>query len=139
MFNKELLFQYLFLLIHSKFNTNFLIRKIKSIRFKIGYPTLFLKRNSIYFDIVWYKKRYDIPKDINPIIHYLKVGFKKGYNPHPNFDTNFYLNNYPDVKQKSINPLIHYLKYRNPSPIPLAVWFGVLNMTLTLKFSYTCL
>lgn len=45
------------------------------------------------------------------MIHYLETGYKKGYNPNIYFDTNFYLNEYPDVKTDDINPFFHYLKY----------------------------
>ncbi|WP_157064725.1 hypothetical protein [Methanobrevibacter millerae] len=49
--------------------------------------------------------------DVNPIIHFLEVGVHKGFNPNPNFDTNFYCNRYPDIYEKNINPFVHYIKY----------------------------
>ena len=91
--------QYLFLMLYSKLNSNLLIKTIKKILFKFRLPTLILQQNPVYFDKKWYKEEYAIPEDINPIIHYLKVGFEKGYNPSPDFDTDFYLNEYPDVKK----------------------------------------
>ena len=103
--------QYLFLLIHSKFYKNYLIKSIKDFLFKFRLPRVILKQNPIYFDSDWYRNRYDFSNEINPIVHYLKIGFKKGYNPSPNFDTNFYLNEYPDVKKENVNPFIHYLRH----------------------------
>ena len=46
----------------------------------------------------------------NPLKHYHQHGFKIGYNPHPNFDTQFYLLRNPDIATQKINPLAHYLK-----------------------------
>lgn len=107
----KIFIQYLFLFLHYKLNLNFLIRAIKDIFFKFRIPTLILKQNSVYFDVNWYRQKYDIPDNINPIVHYLEIGYKKGYNPSPNFDANFYLNEYPDIKQKNIAPFFHYLRY----------------------------
>ena len=64
------------------------------------------------FDDNYYRLKYKIHKDHDSIVHYLRIGFIKGYNPSPpNFDTKFYLKTYPDVKKAKINPFIHYLKY----------------------------
>jgi hypothetical protein len=43
--------------------------------------------------------------------HYLLYGYKKGYIPSLDFDSNFYLTAYPDVKHSKINPLLHYVLY----------------------------
>lgn len=106
----KILFQYLFLLFHAKLNLNFFIKIIKKNLFKFKLPTFILRCNDIYFDEGWYVNEYNIPKDINPIIHYLEIGFKKGYNPSPNFDTNFYINEYLDAND-GINPFVHYLRH----------------------------
>ena len=69
------------------------------------------------FDDNYYRLNYNIHNDYDSIVHYLRIGFIKGYNPSPNFDTKFYLKTYPDVKKAKINPFVHYLKYntkRNP-------------------------
>ena len=73
------------------------------------------------FDKKYYKKEYNLVKYINPIIHYLKVGVEKGYNPNTEFDTKFYLKHNKDVKNSGMNPFVHYLKYgkregRSPKP-----------------------
>lgn len=58
--------------------------------------------------------------DINPLSHFVKVGWKEGRNPSAYFDISYYLQAYPDVMKAGVNPLIHYLKFgwlegRNPS------------------------
>lgn len=64
-------------------------------------------KNSKYFDSKWYQSFYHDIKG-EPSVHYLNIGWKKGYNPSPDFDTNKYLDNYPDVKKNQVNPLYHY-------------------------------
>lgn len=64
------------------------------------------------FDECWYKKHFlsNNLKD-DPIIHYLSVGWLKGYDPSPNFKTIRYLELNPDVAQSGINPLYHHIKF----------------------------
>ena len=63
--------------------------------------------NSPYFNRNWYRDNYGIG-DANPIDHYLKIGFAKGYNPGPDFSTFEYYECNPDVKDYGLNPLVHY-------------------------------
>lgn len=72
-----------------------------------------LIRESPYFDEIWYKNAYsDINwNNIDAFTHYYTIGWKKGCIPSLLFDTNSYLDMYPDVAQKEINPLIHYILY----------------------------
>lgn len=71
------------------------------------------------FDCEYYCKKYDLDEDVDPIFHYILIGVFKGYNPSPDFDTNYYLNQYIDVKKNKINPFVHYIKYgRNEGRIP---------------------
>jgi hypothetical protein len=44
-------------------------------------------------------------------MHYLTIGWKEDKNPSPNFDTRFYLENNPDVKDIDINPFCHYIRW----------------------------
>ena len=68
------------------------------------------------FDAVWYEKQYhpDYSKDCPnisgcvPLYHYLQIGWKKGYNPSPDFDGNAYLEEHADAKKSGVNPLWHY-------------------------------
>ena len=41
--------------------------------------------------------------------HFLRIGAWRGLDPHPLFDTRFYLDRSPDVVAAGINPLVHYL------------------------------
>lgn len=70
-------------------------------------------QKSKFFDKKWYKKRYLDPENLsdNPIKHYLKKGWIKGYNPSLYFDGNAYLEQNQDVKHANINPLLHYEKW----------------------------
>ena len=64
--------------------------------------------NSPYFDRDWYVSTYDIGGDVDPIDHYLDVGYIKRYNPGPDFSTQEYFDCNRDVKKILINPLVHY-------------------------------
>jgi hypothetical protein len=53
--------------------------------------------------------------------HYIGFGAGEGRNPHPFFDTKFYLATNPDVASSGLNPLLHYWIYgeaegRRPNP-----------------------
>lgn len=81
-----------------------------------------LYRSNI-FDIEFYlENNPDVRESqINPIWHYIKIGWREGRNPSSNFDTNFYLQNNPDVKEAGVNPLIHYIffgQHENRLPTP---------------------
>ena len=57
----------------------------------------------------------------SPVQHYLSIGSFHGLKPHPLFDPNFYLAQYPDVAAADVNPLVHYILHgasegRNPNP-----------------------
>lgn len=67
--------------------------------------------NSPYFDKDWYVEKYNIPDDIDPVYHYLKEGYKKGFNPGPNFSTNEYYECNRDVRNNDMNALLHYELY----------------------------
>lgn len=45
----------------------------------------------------------------NPLQHYLQIGGFEGLDPCANFDSDWYLQAYPDVKALGLNPLVHYL------------------------------
>lgn len=67
-----------------------------------------LCNNSCFFDKKWYSKEYALDKDVDPVMHYLALGYKLGFNPSKFFDSRYYLNNNPDVKRSCICPLVHY-------------------------------
>jgi glycosyltransferase involved in cell wall biosynthesis len=73
----------------------------------------FLIRRSGLFDKQFYlDNNPDVrAAGIDPLMHFMKHGWKEGRNPSPNFDTSYYLSRNEDVRQAGINPLIHYLRY----------------------------
>lgn len=85
--------------------------------FKKKNKDLDIIKNSSFFDFSWYKSTYPESK-LNPVEHYYKIGWKKGFCPSPRFDGNKYLEVYKDVKDAGMNPLLHYElygKYENRS------------------------
>lgn len=85
--------------------------------------------NSRMFDSEWYFKKYgDFYEIKDPIQHYLEIGYREGCDPGPLFDTNWYLNNNPDVAKSGFNPLLHFVLYgvselRDPIPLFDASWY----------------
>lgn len=68
-----------------------------------------LVEKSKYFSKRWYKHEYlKKEENIDPIEHYIKIGWKKNYNPSLKFDTRKYLEKYPGVAKAGICPLVHY-------------------------------
>ena len=72
-----------------------------------------LIKKSGLFDPVYYLFTYPDVRiaDMDPLTHFMKVGWKEGRNPSDKFNTLFYLNAYADVREQGINPLIHYICY----------------------------
>lgn len=64
------------------------------------------------FDADWYIKQYpEAAKSSNPLLYHIQTGWKLGHNPSEYFNTNFYLQTYPDIAQAKICPLVHYVSY----------------------------
>lgn len=90
-----------------------------------------IKRSS-WFDARWYVSQYpDVAKSgMDPLLHYLVIGWKKEYDPSPKFSTSFYLTTYEDVKKVGMCPLHHYIAYgRREHRVPSAT-------KNTAKFSF---
>ncbi len=68
---------------------------------------------SLLFDADWYIAQYpDIgAAGVDPVQHFLTVGFDEGRNPNPFFDGAWYAEAYPDVAAHGGNPFVHYLFY----------------------------
>lgn len=106
------------------------------------YFTFFAKKafDASKFDVEYYKEHYlsDID-DCDPISHYLDIGVKKGFNPNAFFDSVWYLNEYPDVKNANVNPFIHYAEHgiyegRIPKILTWEEFYKEFkNLKLTLK------
>lgn len=67
-------------------------------------PTRVIAKSGL-FDSYWYEKQYGIPKE-KAAEHYLKTGYKLGYEPSKKFSGVDYLVCNPDVS--IMNPLYHY-------------------------------
>lgn len=68
---------------------------------------------STLFDASFYRQSYPEVKgsDLALIRHYLRSGWRKGYDPSLDFSTRFYLEANPDVAQSGLNPLLHFARY----------------------------
>lgn len=75
--------------------------------YKYGAKELFI-RNSEFFDCQWYKNKYQLDGNEDPVIHYLTIGWKLGYDPSENFSTNQYFLANSDIDRENMNPLLHY-------------------------------
>ena len=68
-------------------------------------------RKSGLFDDKYYLLCYPDVRcaDVDPLKHYLTIGWKEDRSPSAQFDVNLYLQNNPDFRSSGINPLIHYI------------------------------
>jgi len=82
-----------------------------------------LVRRSGLFDFNYYPQIVGKHADsLDPIIHYIAVGFQEGRNPNPLFDNRYYEKSNPDVLLRKMNPLVHYIIFgtkegRKPHPL----------------------
>ncbi|MFN3825303.1 MAG: glycosyltransferase family 2 protein [Pseudorhodobacter sp.] len=58
----------------------------------------------------WYRDRHPEVDllGMHPAEHYLRLGADLGRNPGGNFDTQYYLETYPDAAASGLNPLLHF-------------------------------
>jgi hypothetical protein len=65
------------------------------------------------FDRNWYLENYaDVAASrLDPLRHYLELGWREGRDPSPAFSSKLYLKDNPDVAQQELNPLLHYIKF----------------------------
>lgn len=67
-------------------------------------------RESGLFDEAYYRSMYgDELSDGDPIVHYCQKGWLSGNNPSDDFDTNFYLSTYDDIRNAGLNPFWHFI------------------------------
>lgn len=68
-------------------------------------------KGSPLFDSEFYLQNYPEIKNspLDPVGHYLKIGYLEGKNPSIDFNNDLYFMYNPDVKRLKVNPLIHYL------------------------------
>lgn len=78
---------------------------------------------SILFDSQWYRAAYaDLSEEIDALRHYIEHGAAEGRNPHPLFDTRYYVEQCPAAAESGLSPLGHYLIHgsanaKNPHPL----------------------
>jgi len=72
-----------------------------------------LIEDSALFDPQWYLRAYpDVAEArVNPLDHYMNVGWHEGRDPGPEFSTSAYLKANRDVAQSGVNPLLHFVEF----------------------------
>ncbi|MGM0616370.1 MAG: hypothetical protein ACQES7_12465, partial [Pseudomonadota bacterium] len=72
---------------------------------------LALVKKSRLVNAKWYLVEHAIwlPEQVDPILHYLAVGWQLGLNPCKRFDNNFYLESHRTQMRPGDIPLLHYL------------------------------
>jgi O-antigen biosynthesis protein len=73
----------------------------------------YLIKRSGHFDRAYYLlNNPDVRKaDIDPLWHFVRVGWKEERNPSLKFNTKFYTNHHKDVYESQGNPLVHYIRF----------------------------
>jgi len=84
------------------------LSEIKKILKNNDYEIRTIRKN---FDSNYYLKRYpDVSQvKIDPVVHFVKYGWKEFRFPRQDFDTQYYLEMNPDVATSGMNPFFHYL------------------------------
>lgn len=85
---------------------------------KRNYSIIF---KSSFFDEEWYKSTYDLDDDVDYVEHYLKEGYKIGYDPGPDFSNYEYYECNNDVRVLKMNPLVHYEVYGKKEKRPIKI------------------
>jgi len=81
-----------------------------------------IKRSSLFDAAYYLNNNQDVRKaNINPLMHFVRHGWREGRNPSQLFNTKYYLSQNQDVRNEDINPLIHFLlsgRFENRAPKP---------------------
>lgn len=76
---------------------------------------LTIKRSKLFEERYYLLLYPDVRKaDVDPLMHFIKFGWKEGRNPAAFFNSKFYLELYSDVVESKQNPFFHYIKYGKP-------------------------
>lgn len=77
-----------------------------------AYEAVDLDCIQLEFDATYYLKMYpEVAKlGVDPAVHYLIEGWKKGHNPHPDFSTSHYIRTYADIRRAGHNPFLHWCR-----------------------------
>jgi GT2 family glycosyltransferase/glycosyltransferase involved in cell wall biosynthesis len=69
-----------------------------------------IRRSGLFDQDYYLRNNLDVARSCtDPIIHYLRHGWREGRNPSNLFNTQWYLDAYSDVAESNMNPLYHYL------------------------------
>lgn len=73
------------------------------------------------FDADYYRSNNQQMHSIDPVDHFLTIGWRRGYDPSPRFSVIHYLSLNPDVVSAGCNPLYHFIMWgrserRSPKP-----------------------
>lgn len=86
------------------------------------------------FDLPWYIHNNPdvVLEGVDPVWHWLTLGWRKGRDPNPLFRNNWYLEHNLDVADAGDNPLLHYLSHgsaegQDPHPLFNNDWYLALN------------
>ena len=86
------------------------------------------------FDLSWYIQHNPdvVLAGVDPVWHWLTLGWQENRDPNPMFSNSWYLEQYPDVADTGENPLLHYLSHgasegRDPHPLFNSDWYLAQN------------
>ncbi|MCB1500206.1 MAG: glycosyltransferase family 2 protein [Bauldia sp.] len=82
-------------------------------------------QSSGLFDTEWYVAEFGLlgRTFVDPIVHYLLRGARRGRNPHPLFDTSFYAERLSPNNRRHHNPLVHYQRFGGREDKDPCLWF----------------
>lgn len=63
------------------------------------------------FDEEYYVSHEGYSGNMDPLLHYIYVGYEEGKNPCKLFNSNYYLNYYDSAKCSGLNPLVHFVMF----------------------------
>ena len=88
-----------------------LTKQLRSLWYFVSNKNYRLVKKSLCFDSSFYLKTYpDVAtSEVDPLLHYLTVGFAEPRQPSALFDISYYLKQVPDLIETSSDPLIHFL------------------------------
>jgi glycosyltransferase involved in cell wall biosynthesis len=65
------------------------------------------------FDFVFYLQQCPelVGTDVDPVQHYMQIGWREGRDPSPEFSTDYYLEIHTDIAAAGKNPYVHYIEH----------------------------
>ncbi len=70
-----------------------------------------IKRSGLFDEKYYLLHNPDVRRgDLDPLMHYMKYGWKEGRNPSEKFDDRLYFQNKPGLLSANVNPLLDYLR-----------------------------